>query len=385
MSAQVLIHVQHLLGIGHLKRAAVVARACAEAGLEVTLVSGGLPVPNLDLGSARLIQLPPARSADDSFRALLDAEGGAVDAAWETSRRERLLALFARLRPHVLVLEMFPFGRRRFSFELMPLLEAAAASRPRPRIVSSLRDILVPKTKPGRNEEIAALVESRFDHVMVHGDPDLVPLERTYPLAARIADRICYTGYVAELAPVPGGPGRPGYGEVIVSAGGGAVGRKLLSSAIAARASTRLAGVTWRVLAGENIDDAAYRGLVAEATAGVVVERSRPDFPDLIANCALSISQAGYNTVVSVVQAGARGVVAPFAGGNESEQSLRAELLRRRGALQVVDPGALSPVTLAEAVEAACAGPPASVAGIDLSGAEISARLIAGWAREMVA
>ena len=385
MRARVLIHVQHLLGIGHLKRAAVVAGACAEAGLEVTLVSGSLPVADLDLGAARLVQLPPARSADDSFSVLLDADGVPVDAAWEARRRRRLLALFARLRPHVLVLEMFPFGRRRFRFELMPLLDAATAARSRPRIVSSLRDILVPKTKPGRNEEIAALIESRFDHVLVHGDPALAPLEMTYPLAARIAERIVYSGYVAAPGPAAGGPGSPGHGEVIVSAGGGAVGEKLLRCAIAAREHTCLAGATWRVLAGANIDATALHGIKSQAPAGVVVEPTRSDFPALIANCALSISQAGYNTVVSVIQAGARAVVAPFAGGKESEQSLRAELLRRRGALQVVDAEALSPATLAGAVDAAREAPPASVAGIDLGGAETSARLIAGWAGEAAA
>ena len=385
MSTRVLIHVQHLLGIGHLKRAAVVARACSDAGLDVTLVSGGLPVPDLDLGAARLVQLPPARAADESFRVLLDENGRAVDAAWEARRRDALLATFAALRPHVVVLEMFPFGRRRLGFELMPLLEAAAARRPRPRIVSSLRDILVPKTRPARNEEIARLVESWFDYVLVHADPTLVRLERTYPLAARIADRIVYTGYVAEPAPPSGGPGSPGYGEVIVSAGGGAVGMRLLSAAIAARGRTRLGRRTWRILAGGNVDETAFRRLEAEAPAGVVVERARADFPALIANCALSISQAGYNTVMLVIQAGARGVVAPFAGGGETEQSLRAELLRQRGALQVVGEDDLSPASLAAAVEAVMEALPASVAGIDLSGAETSARLIAGWASRVAA
>ena len=40
-------YVQHLLGIGHLKRAVTIARSMAAAGLEVTLASGGLPVADL--------------------------------------------------------------------------------------------------------------------------------------------------------------------------------------------------------------------------------------------------------------------------------------------------------------------------------------------------
>src|SRR5258708_8891091 len=60
MPARVLIHVQHLLGIGHLKRAATLARGLAAAGLEVTLASGGLPVRGIDLGLARPPPPPPA-------------------------------------------------------------------------------------------------------------------------------------------------------------------------------------------------------------------------------------------------------------------------------------------------------------------------------------
>ena len=380
MSAGVLIYVQHLLGIGHLKRAATLARACAEAGLEVTLVSGGRAVPGLDSGAARVLQLPPARTADESFRTLLDDSGTPVDAAWEARRRELLLASFAAARPNVLVLEMFPFGRRRLAFELMPLIEAAAATRPAVSIVCSVRDILVRKQKPGRDEHTAELIETWFDHVLVHGDPELVRLDRTFPLAPRIAGRIHYTGYLAEPAPARGTATGAGDGEVIVSAGGGAVGARLLACALEARSQTTLDAAPWRLLAGANLDHDRFAALVERAPCGVTVERQRPDFPALLANCRLSISQAGYNTVASVVRAGVRSVLVPFAGGGENAQQLRAELLRGRGAVQVVAESALEPRTLAAAVDAAAHGPPASAAGIDLSGAETSARLIVDWA-----
>src|SRR5207302_1427876 len=63
MNRRVFFYVQHLLGIGHLRRAATLARAMAAAGLDVLLVSGGAPVP-LDIGRARLRQLPPVRARD---------------------------------------------------------------------------------------------------------------------------------------------------------------------------------------------------------------------------------------------------------------------------------------------------------------------------------
>ena len=41
----VFFYVQHLLGIGHLKRAATLAQALRDAGFKVVLASGGVPVP----------------------------------------------------------------------------------------------------------------------------------------------------------------------------------------------------------------------------------------------------------------------------------------------------------------------------------------------------
>jgi Predicted glycosyl transferase len=78
MSARVFFYVQHLLGIGHLRRAAVLARALAAGGFDVLLVSGGAPV-SLDIGRARWHQLPPVRARDEGLRELSRLDGTPLD------------------------------------------------------------------------------------------------------------------------------------------------------------------------------------------------------------------------------------------------------------------------------------------------------------------
>jgi predicted glycosyltransferase len=350
---RVLFYVQHLLGIGHLKRALTLAQAMAAAGLDVTLASGGLPVPELVHDGVRLVQLPPASAADLSFKVLQDASGRPIDAEWKRKRSAVLHAAWLACAPQVLMLELFPFGRRQMSFELLPLLDAAAASAQRPAIVCSVRDILGGQKSQERQEETLALVERCFDRVMVHGDPSVIEFERTFPAAARIAGRIEYTGYVVDSAASSGGDA--GQREVIVSAGGGAVGARLLETAIRAKPQSVLRDRFWRLLAGNNLpaEDYARLSLQARGSSGVVLERSRPDFTTLLANCELSISQAGYNTLMETVQARARAVVVPFAGGNETEQTLRASCFAQRGLLEMVEEGALAPETLAAAIDRA--------------------------------
>ncbi len=374
--SRVLIHVQHLLGIGHLRRAALLARGLAAAGLDVVVASGGMPVPRLDIGAARLVQLPPARSADETFKILLDEDGRPIDDAWRARRRDRLLALYEETQPAALVLEMFPFGRRALRFELIPLLDRARATTPRPKVFGSVRDILIHRPRADREAEFLETVRTRFDRILVHGDPCLLALDATFPLAREIADKLAYTGYLVEVPAARGSADGPGKGEVLVSVGGGAVGEDLLRIAVAARPLTVLKDTTWRLLLGGNLPPSLMGELKALAPADVVVEPARPDFVEMLGRCRLSISQAGYNTLMELMAVGSRGVVVPFARGAETEQTQRAELLASRGLVDTVAEAGLTPERLAEAVNRAAARPKMTPGAIDLGGLAKSVALI---------
>ena len=394
MSAKrVLLYVQHLLGIGHLKRAATLADAMTRNGLEVTLVSGGLEVPGLAVNAARMVQLPSASAADLSFKMLVDAHGIPVDKAWKQRRRDVLLDAWQVADPHAIVVELFPFGRRQMRFELLPLLDTASSAAHRPVIVSSVRDILGGgQNDPSRQHQMLALFERYFDHVLVHGEQALIPFEQTFVHAARLGAKLHYTGYVVDRAlhvEAVDAREKAGTDEVIVSVGGGAVGRRLLETAMLARPLSGLARHRWRLLAGANVAPQDMRELMACAraadggTGGIVVERNRADFLQLLANCRLSISQGGYNTIMETLLAGARAVVVPFAGGAEIEQTLRARCLAERGWIDMVEEIDLTPRALADAIDRAARRAPAANGAVSLEGARNSAALLAQWTSEL--
>lgn len=385
---RVLVYVQHLLGIGHLKRAATLARALVASELEVTFVSGGFEAAGVSLAGARFVQLPPAGALDARFSAIVDAQGRPVDDAWRTRRREALLAAWRDAEPQALVLELFPFGRRQMRFELLPWLDQAVAAARRPVIVSSVRDVLGGGQRdPSRQDEMRAIFERYFDHVLVHGDPRWLRFDRTFRHAAALGERLHYTGYVVDREAHAGPADGPGRGEVLVSAGGGAVGAALLEAAIRCRPHTTLAQRTWRVLAGVNVATAAWTQLQVVAAGmgdgGVIVERSRDDFRTLLKNSLVSISQAGYNTVMEILDAGARAVVVPFAGSAETEQTLRARMFAEHGRIECVEEAALTPETLAAAVDRAAGGAQPVRGEVDLEGARRSAEWIARWAEDV--
>ena len=380
MTLRVLFYVQHLLGVGHVKRSATLARALCKKGAQVTVAMGGFPVALADFGSARVEQLPPVRAADMTFKTLLDESDQPVTEDWWEKRREAVLRLGQTTKPDVVLIEHYPFGRRAFRSEIEPLLDSFDGQA---KVASSVRDVLVARNDPGKNRKIADMVLCRFDRILVHGDAKVIPFEATFPDARKFQDRVHYTGYIADTAGDPGSEenapegNRPQRKNILVSTGGGAVGESLLRAAIDAARKMEPDSCQWRLLAGENLNQGVFDSLRQQAPAHVVVERARPDFPALLRKADLSISQGGYNTVMDVISAGCRNLIVPFAEGGESEQAFRAACFEKRGLVKLFPKEPVSGRRLAELALQILAKPrPPGSAGLDMNGAARSAELI---------
>ena len=378
-SPRVMVWVQHLLGIGHRRRAAAIARALAERGADVAFVTGGVGAPEVDPHRVRVVALPAARAQDASFRVLVDGDGRRVGDSWRAARRDMLLSAFEEHAPHVLVTESYPFGRRMMRFELEPLVERARAARC--RLVSSIRDVLQPPSKPSRAQAAADRVRACYDAVLVHGDPAFVRLEASFPETERIRERIRYTGYVA-AGQGPAAPPGVGEGEVVVSAGGGVVAHRLVDTALeSARLDEHL---QWRILVGPNAGAGFLDGRRRSAPGNAVVEPNRVDFRSILSRARVSVSQAGYNTVTDLLATGVRAVLVPFSAEGEREQPIRARVLADAGVARVVDEDRLSPATLLDSVRQSDATADSPRRMVRLDGAAKSADAILELARGVI-
>jgi predicted glycosyltransferase len=366
-----LIWVQHLLGTGHLRRAQAIAAALARRGVSVVLLSGGAPLPWPAPPGVQVVQLPPVRSRDAAFSALTDLDGRPADAELWQARRRAIHEVVGTARPRIVVTEMFPFGRRAFRREVEELLFAAA--RFRPLVAASVRDVLVGKTEPTRWAEMRDIALARYDLVLVHSDPRVLPFDLSFPHTAALGDRLVHTGYVLGVRrPAPAGVDL----AVVVSAGGGAVGSRLLATALDARRRSRLADRPWLLVGGANLPEAEHAAQLAAAPPGVSVTRHRDDLPDLLATADVSVSQAGYNTIVEGLAGAARLVLVPFDGPGQDEQQKRAGRLAELGLATVVAAEELSPETLAGVIDRAAALPRPDTGWIDLDGARRAVALL---------
>jgi predicted glycosyltransferase len=376
-----LFYCQHSLGLGHLTRSLAIARALSER-FRLVLLSGGrvprgIPLPR----GIEVIELPPVGLAPDGTLVSRDGRRG-VERAIEL-RREMILKAYRRYRPRVVLVELFPFGRKKFSGELLPLLEQTGQDPSRPLVVCSLRDILVGRPDQEEHDERASKLANRwFDAVLVHSDPDFARLEESFRPRTPLRTPVRYTGFVAGCETRRHGPGSGassgiGRRRVLVSAGGGVAGEPLLRAAVAAGGLLHPKGLQTRIVAGPFLPQEAWRSLrrAARGRPGVEVRRSVPELRAELDAAVASVSQCGYNTALDLLASRVPALVVPFAEPGEDEQTRRALRMEQLGAVRVLEPRRLTPEALAEEVLRLRDFRPAPV-DLDLGGAGETARLI---------
>ncbi|MGI0116515.1 glycosyltransferase family protein [Zooshikella sp. RANM57] len=383
MPHHIMMYCQHLLGVGHLYRLARIAAACLQSGFKVTVVAGGEKTSPSLFAGCDWVQLPPVKVPDASFSELVTVEDQPVSAGYWQQRQQVLMDTIKKASPDVFLVEMYPFGRRAFSHELTPIL-AELKAHSTCKVMCSLRDILVDKfvREPQRQDWVIHQLEQYFDAVLVHSDEHFIRLQDTFPAADRITSLLHYTGYVGpEIGHLTKAAPQQ---EVVISAGSSAVAEQMIMALLAARPYSTIAHWTWRFLLGPRSSDR-LRQTLAEASKDIAhgsieVEGLRDDFVSLLAAAGLSISQAGYNTVMDVLVAQCPALLLPFANAEETEQLFRAQRLLATGCCYYAQAEQLSPQALAACIDKAVRlNPKVSPSPITLGGQWQTVNMIKRW------
>ena len=289
-------------------------------------------------------------------------------------RADDMAAAILRVPPDLLITELFPFGRRMLRAEYLAALDASQGLKKPPLVFSSVRDILAPPSSTAKAEQTEVWLDRYYDGVLVHSDAAVVPLEASWPVTRNTAQLLHYTGFMAApLRPAQAGASE-GDGEILVTAGGGPVGRRLFETAVRA---ARPGGPRWRLLVG-GPDAAAFSDRLNRMAAGAPVwaEPVRADYREMLGRCAAAVGQCGYNTAIDWLQSGVPGVFVPFAEEGEVEQTIRATSLSKRYGFGHIAEDELTPENLAIAAQNAVRRGRVSVNGLQMDGAARSSRIL---------
>jgi predicted glycosyltransferase len=370
MKPTAMIYCQHSLGLGHFVRSLTLAEALTD-DFQVVFLNGG-PVPDGFVlpETIHFIHLPPLRLGED----------GSISGAGNTetllyARRDIMCAAARTARPALLLVELYPFGRKKFAVEIDPLIDIVRGDGG--KIACSVRDILVTeRADQARHDERAAIkLNACFDAVIVHADARLFDLSDSFNAATPVTVPILYSGYVARAC-VRQRSIKPD-GMTLVAAGGGAVGHTVYLAAIAAQPQLMAErGWAMTLVAGPLFPEADWDGLVmaAHGVDGLRLRRSVPSMQPLLAESGRFVGQCGYNSALEVLQAGLPSLFIPFARGQESEQTARAQKLNGLGLADWMPEKRLADNTLAKRLMALNA--PSVTHTLDLKGARKSAVIL---------
>ena len=379
---KLMFYCQHILGMGHLVRSMEIVRGLV-ADFQVCFVNGGEAVPGFQVPSAVEVINLPAIKTDTEFRELQPVDATLSLAAVEAMRRQQLLDCLETFQPDVLMVELFPFGRRRFSFELIPLLDAAKAKGV--KIVCSLRDIVVTKQDQAKHEaKICRLMNQYFDQLLIHGDPNLHPLEESFSQVEALDCDVQYTGYVvqrpqnSQLTPIDQQALSRDEPLIVVSVGGGRFGHELLRGMVgAAELLAHRIPHQIQLFGGPFIPDDVFCSLkqAGQDSPNLSIHRYTSNFLAYLQRADLSVSMSGYNTTMNILTVGVKALMLPFTGNDDQEQTLRVQRLETLGLAQMLQSADLTPPRLAQLVQQALSQQPQTVQ-FDLDGVQKTAQLV---------
>lgn len=387
--SRIAYYCQHVLGIGHVHRSMAICQALALRH-EVTLILGGPPVSGVP-DSLEVFQLPGLRM-DAEFKNLQPTENTLSLQEVQQLRIGSLRNFFNERRPDIFLVELYPFGRKAFRFELDPLLKEIGEGcyNPDCRCYVSLRDILVERPDDKEKFEARALdtVNRLFNGLLIHSDPELIGLDETFSRYDQITVPVAYTGFVTKSFLHDSRPElrqEMGLGKkdklIVVSIGGGNVGAELLHLSLAAFKQLQDEEYICHLVmfSGPYLDENTFNALHNNLPARATLLRFSARFTDWLQAADLSISMAGYNTCMDLVQTGVPAMVLPF--DQNREQRFRAERLSARATLKVLADDELVPEKITELMRQMIRLPKMKAA-IDLDGAAKTLSIIETWQKE---
>jgi len=376
--------------MGHFIRSLEFARALS--GHDVTLIAGGQEV-EVDLPEhVRLLRLP-VLYMDEKFTRLIPGDPGRSVEQIQHERKKTIYSLMEDLQPDLFIVELYPFGRSIFGFELEPLLgDIRAGKFGRVKAVCSLRDILVEKKDPPAYEKrVLQKLNRYFDALLIHSDAALQRLDETFSRAGDIEIPLEYTGFITQQSdPAAGRKLRrelkiaPGGKLIVASAGGGRSGFNLLTSVLDACELLRDSlPIRLEAFTGPFMENEAHEKLAARCAPGIRIQRYTRHFLDYLYAADLSVSLAGYNTCMNLLVTQVPALVYPYS--RQREQPMRVNKIKNLLPLKILNAENVQPDRLSDhIVQMLDQKRTLKTLPIDLNGAANAANFLNRWLSERV-
>jgi predicted glycosyltransferase len=353
--ARVVLYSHDTMGLGHMRRNALVARTLRQSNLAaVSLIVAGareasafsLP-PGVDC-----LALPALRKDSDGAYHARSLAIGLADIVSVRSRTIR--AAVDAFEPDVLIVDNVPRGAKRELDETLTMLRG----RGRTRCVLGMRDILddpiTVQREWSRADNIEA-IRTFYDAIWVYGDRAVYDPTKEYAFPPDVAAKVAFTGYLdqrerltsGDVEPARTAAGIPPSGRLMLCLmGGGQDGAQLAEAFAQAELPPGAHGLLVTGPLMPHAEAEILRRLVdGNPHMRVVTFLTEPTA--LLDRADRVVAMGGYNTVNELLSFEKNALIVPRVTPRR-EQLIRAERFSNLGLIDMLHPKDLSPRALTE-------------------------------------
>ncbi len=368
------LYCNYVYGIGHLIRSLELSKGLTN-DFNVYLLSGGEPLPNLDIcDTINFIQLPGL------FKKEQEKELTPVDQNMSLSecfvKRQVLIDQWVKeIKPDVIIMEHFPFGLL-FEEESLHLIDYAKEYNQNLKLVCSVREVIESPLGGPNDGKVCHILNKYFDLVLVHGDERVIPISRSFPRVNSIQIPLIHTGYVVAkrfVEPLQ----NTQMPILLASVAGGRLGTELLEAVIESHKEL-VPQIPHQLI----IFTGAFQGQTlkrfitksTEENNGIkILKFDRYQYLHYLSSAEVVVSLGGYNSTLESISLKKKVLIydRDFAGNNR-EQNLRIRSLEEKGCLKTFTGEDLSHGRLSELILRAFNSQNDLVYEIDFNGVERS-------------
>jgi predicted glycosyltransferase len=329
---KILIHCQYVYGIGHFVRTIELCKVLL-SDFQITLVSGGEQVPNFSIPENIDFKQLPSVYKEEGEDTLRVVEQG-IDLPEVMRIRKALLKEYIDvLKPDIFLSEHFPFGLL-FEEEVLTVIKAVKTANENCKIACSVRDIILTNHGATHDLRTCDILNSYFDLILAHGDPNIISLEATFPLIKNILPKIEYTGYVVEKLQFQ--KTEESKKIVLVSVAAGRIGSELITAVLESSQD---------IVDSLDCEIVLFSGAFQKEVCAVDFENcnvqilpfSRNEYLAKLQICDLLICLGGYNTIIEALSI-QRSILVyrkEFSSGNR-EQYIRLKMFEELGLVESI-------------------------------------------------
>ena len=333
----ILMYSHDTYGLGHIRRTMAIASQLRSLSTNILILTGSPIAGRFTLPeNVDFVRVPGMiKKTNDEYQSLSIR----IDPHHALNIRKSIISATARsFQPDLFIVDKEPLGLKK---EVLPVLRWFKKHHPRTRTVLGLRDIMDDRQTvclDWRKKNIYRYLDELYSEIWIYGRQDIYDAVEEYRIPDIVRPKLYFTGYLPRPVADEGAKEKTRrkfnvtekQRMIVVTAGGGGDGFKMMESYLAMHAGFAMTDITSILITGPFMPKEQRLHLAGMAKHHRI--RIIPFYPrmeEMFRAADLVVSMGGYNTICEILSQGTPSLIIPRETPRK-EQLLRALALRKQ-------------------------------------------------------